>query len=255
MICLVDMEHDEGTRRHVSTSDAGTGRTSARRPYVQDICRRLEAISHTECVTRRYTNITRKWLDVAAIDALVLSGNVTEWDQYDEADLQPLTEIVRSASLPILGLCGGLQFIAMAHGAGVGPIRELANGEEDAHGGLGSGFFKEWGFKPVKVVGSDPLFDGLADPVFLQAHYWEVKSVPDRFELLASTEVCPVQALRRTGSLVYGTQFHPEGYIAEPADRDSWLVQLVYPSGYAKEQPDGRRLLANFFRTAGILSQ
>lgn len=68
----------------------------------------------------------------------------------------------------------------------------------------------------------------------------------------SSTDVCRIQAIKRIGRPVYGAQFHPEAYIVEPADRRSWLIDLVYPKGYNERQPDGRRLLINFFRAAGV---
>ena len=87
---------------------------------------------------------------------------------------------------------------------------------------------------PVRVIQPDLLFEGLwREPVFWQSHYWEMKEIPPGFELLASTDECPIQAIRQAGKPVYGTQFHPEQY--------------------TEEYPDGRKLLANFFRIAGII--
>lgn len=256
MICLVDMEHEQGVRQGAPCPgrayDSRQGR-DLHRAFCDDTRRRIEEIANQECVVRRYHDVTQQWLSAADVRALILSGNVTDWDAYDPADLQPLREIVRDGSLPILGLCGGLQFIAMAHGAAVGPIRELESGEPDPDDSYASGYFKEWGFTRLRVVKPDPLFDRLESPVFLEAHYWEVKSVPEGFDLLASTDVCRVQALRRRGTLVYGTQFHPEAYITKPSHRDNCLVKLVYPAGYTATQPAGHRLLANFFRTTGGL--
>jgi GMP synthase (glutamine-hydrolysing) len=60
-----------------------------------------------------------------------------------------------------------------------------------------------------------------------------VKESPPHFRVLASTDECRIQAIKHREKLVYGTQFHPEMY--------------------EEEQADGRRLLANFFRLAGIL--
>lgn len=255
MICLVDMEHEEVAQRDAPYAKSDSGTCFVPQQYLIEVRQRLEEISHQRCVIRQYTDVTQRWLDDAGIRSLILSGNITAWDRYDRASMRPLMAIVRTASLPILGLCGGLQLIALAHGADVGPIRELEGGEQDVQAGLGGGTFKEWGFKPVRVVRSDPLFSGLEAPVFLEAHYWEVKEVPAGFELLASTETCRIQALRRTGTLVYGTQFHPEAYVVHPSHRDNWLMHLVYPDhDYTQEQPDGRRLLVNFFRQASFSS-
>jgi len=170
VICLVDMEHEQATHAR-----------SPHQAHVEDIQRRLEETPHDRCVVRRYTDVTQSWLDRGGIGALILSGNVTDWHVYDQADLRPLTMIVQDAYL-----C-------------------------------------------------------------------EVKSVPDGFELLTSTDVCRIQALCRAGTLVYGTQFHPEDYIVRPADQHNWLIDMVYPTGYTHGQPDGRQLLRDFFPAARVL--
>jgi len=260
MILFVDMEHPRAVRRGAPCPEVGDNPQAEREAYIDDVRRRLEVCSGTRCVARRYWEITERWLDSQGAVALILGGNVTDWGAYDQARLEPLMRIVRAASLPILGLCGGLQFIALAHGFDVGPIRTLAPGEDDAGASFGAGYLKEWGYTEVDVLADqDPIFDGLTEsgepPIFLEAHYCEVKAVPEGFELLASTPMTPVQAFRRTGTLVYGTQFHPEAYIAQPDDADNCLIRQVYPDGYAGRQPAGRRFLMNFFRTAGIQNE
>jgi GMP synthase (glutamine-hydrolysing) len=253
MICLVDMEQRQAKRFGPSSAESGPQSQVVPELYLEDIQQRLKRISGAQCVIRRYTDVSQQWLDAEGIEALILGGNRTEWDAYDKAELLPLMEIVRSAHVPMLGLCGGLQLIALANGVRVGPIRKLESGQEDIGAVLDSGYFKEWGFTPIQVIGCDPLFEGLNSPVFLEAHYWEVKDVPDGFELLASTDACRIQAFRRVDRPVYGTQFHPEAYIAEPSDRHNWLIELVYPTGYTREQPDGRHVLTNFLRVAGVV--
>jgi GMP synthase (glutamine-hydrolysing) len=249
------MEHERAVQQGAPCRDAGSDGPALHHAYCADVRRRLEEASDDRCVVRRYSAVTQTWLDAAGVTALVLSGNVTEWNAYDEAQLQPLQEIVRRASVPILGLCGGLQLIALAHGADVGPIRKLETGEEDVDEGYASGYLKEWGFTPLQIKQPDPLFTGLEAPVFLEAHWWEVRNVPPGFELLASTDTCRVQVLRQTGTLVYGTQFHPEAYITRPADRRNCLIERVYPAGYRREQPDGYRMLVNFFREAAEMEE
>jgi len=257
MILLVDMEHPRAARRGAPCAAGGDDPQAQRAAYVRDIRRRLEVCSGHCCATRRYWEVTEELLKAERPAAVVLGGNVTDWPDYDEARLEPLKRIVRAAALPILGLCGGLQFIALAHGVDVGPIRPLASGEGDVGAAFGDGYLKEWGYIVVDVLADeDPVFNGLTGPgqtpVFLEAHYCEVKGVPHGFELLASTLTSRVQALRRTGTMVYGTQFHPEAYIAEPGDADNCLIRHVYPEGYAGREPDGQQLLTNFFRAAGI---
>mgnify|MGYP006288800619 CR=1 FL=1 len=254
MIALVDLEH-ELARRSRRGGQPGRHPPSVPESYVRYVQASLARISRQRCVVRHYTEVSAKWLEGAPIKALVLGGNVTAWSEYDEESLEPLMQVVRGASLPMLGICGGLQLMALAHGVAVRPMRELSAGERDPAPDIASGYSKEWGFTPVRVMKPDPLFQGLEEPVFLQAHYSEVKGLPENFVLLASTDVCPIQAVRRRGTAVYGTQFHPEAYVSGDRPGGNWLVDLVYPQGYTNDQRDGRRLLVNFFREAGVLSQ
>jgi GMP synthase-like glutamine amidotransferase len=228
MICYVDMEHENALQ--------GEEEKAAHRAHCADIKQKLEETSGDACVVRRYRRVTRQWLNEAQIRALIISGNRTDWAEYGEADLAEMRHIIRSAELPILGLCGGCQLMAMAHGAHLGPIRRLQKGENDPNPDCGQGYFKECGFMPVRVVQPDPLFDGLGpEPVFDQEHYWEIKETPPHFEVLASTDECRIQAIRHAEKVVYGTQFHPERYTGQ--------------------HPDGRQLLINFFKLAGILEE
>jgi GMP synthase (glutamine-hydrolysing) len=232
MICYIDIEHE----RILQDPEKRT----AHFVHHMDVKLRLEEISGQACLLQRYSRVTRQRLEEWGIRALVISGCGADWSEYSEADLAEMYSIIRAAELPILGLCGGHQLIAMAYGTPLGTLRRLEEGEEDVCPGLGPGYYKEWDFTPVRVLKADPIFEGLGEePVFLEAHYWEVKEVPPGFDLLASTDVCQIQAIRRTGALVYGTQFHPECYYFSEEE------ETLYD--------DGRKLLANFFRLAGIL--
>ena len=226
MICYVDIEHD----KVLQDPDKRSSHLANR----MEIKLRLEEISGEPCLVQRYSDLTGQRLAEWGIKALLISGNGTPWDEYAAQDLAEMYHIIRSARLPILGFCGGCQLIAMAHGVPVDYMRPLHDGEQDARPNYREGWLKESGFMPVRVLQPDPLFNGLGDwPVFYQAHAEEVKGPPPDFRVLASSEACPIQALKQADRLVYGTQFHPE-----------W---------FSDEQADGRRLLTNFFEIVGIL--
>jgi len=247
VICYIDIEHEQA----LDSAEKRAVR-QAHRVYIKS---RMEEISRDVCLVQGYRQVAQQWLRESRAKALIISGNTTEWTEYDEADLAKMCRIIRDTEIPLLGFCGGLQLIAMAHGASIGPIRCLEEGEEDPDEKYVPGYFKEWGFTPLQILKPDPLFDGMAkSPRFLAAHYWEVKQIPTGFELLASSPFCRIQAIKQTGKTVYGTQFHPEAYTeGRNSDRRGWLINWVYPAGYAEEETDGRRLLVNFFRIAGIL--
>ncbi|MBN1316826.1 MAG: gamma-glutamyl-gamma-aminobutyrate hydrolase family protein [Anaerolineales bacterium] len=248
MICFVDMEHEKALK--------SAEKRAIHRAYCGDVKFRLEKISGGVCVVQNYRQITQRRLGELGIKALIISGNTTEWADYDEVDLDRLTGIIRAATFPIFGICGGFQLVAMAHGASIGPMRPLRENEQDLSKDYAAGFLKEWGFGPVRALKADPLFDGMDErPVFLHAHYWEVKEVPPGFELLASSDSCRIQVIKQTVKPVYGVQFHPEAYADGQAGYPAWLLDWVYPRGYGKVQTDGQILLANFFKIAGIFNE
>lgn len=244
MICYVDLEHEQA-HQNVQERIEHERRCAG-------IALRLKRASGDQCLIKHYADFSRQWLDSMAIKALVLGFSVTDWENYDQENLRELRQTVLAAQLPILGLCGGLQFIALAHGARLDPIRRLNEGEKDPSENYATGYFKEWGFTQVEIIKPDPLFDGLEDPSFLEVHYLELKEIPKGFELLASTNACRIQTIKQTGELVYGLQFHPEAYTAQQANHQNWLVNMVYPDGYSEQHSDGRKLLSNFFQLAGI---
>jgi len=92
------------------------------------------------------------------------------------------------------------------------PMRRLHPSEPDL-ADYHPGYFKEYGFYPVNIVKDDPIFEGLPNPFIVrEAHYCEVKALPQDFELLASTDECRIQAMKLISRMIYGIQFHPEAY-------------------------------------------
>jgi GMP synthase (glutamine-hydrolysing) len=246
MICFVDIEHE----RWLASPDTRMSHFA----FFMDVKLKLEKISGSPCIVQRYADVTRGRLQEMGVSALVISGNAVGFEEYSKDAFEELGAIIREAEMPVIGLCGGHQLIAMAHRAPIGPMRRLRPDEPEITTLSGPGYLKEWGFMPVEIRQTDPIFDGLGpSPVFLEVHYWEVKQLPAGFQLLASTPDCRIQVMKRSDRPVYGTQFHPEGFTEGPYDRRSPLVSLVYPEGQPQGRPDGRTLLANFFRIAGIL--
>lgn len=204
-----------------------------------DLKRRFEALSGEPCLLLNHTQVTTGLLGTLKPRAVVMSGFGTSFAEFDLGTFRPLDDLVKRSDIPILALCGSHQLLAHLYNYDIDqvkalpdePMRRLRPGEPD----LGSdGYFREQGFYPVRILKDDPLFRGIPNPVMVrQAHYCEVKTLPEGFELLASTDACKVQAMRHRTRPVYGTQFHPEAYV----DR----------------YPDGRAIMRNFFSIAGIV--
>ena len=153
---------------------------------------------------------------------IILSGQSHPWDQYSPESLAGVFDVIKHASQPILGVCGGHQQIAIAHGAEVGLMGRLEPGEGY------NGAKRERGFLAVENTG-EGLFKGLPSEVTVwHNHCDEVKELPDGFRATASNETCKIQAMQEKGRRVYGVQFHPELF--------------------DEEHPEGRQIVENFLK-------
>ena len=155
---------------------------------------------------------------------IILSGQSHPWDQYSPDELHGVFEVIKNATQPILGVCGGHQQIALAYDAQVGLMERLHPGEGY------EGAKRERGYFPVETNGGS-IFKGLPSSVTVwHSHCDEVKSVPEGFHVTASNETCPIQAMQHNERPVFGVQFHPELF--------------------DEEHPEGRQILENFLSTS-----
>ena len=140
---------------------------------------------------------------------VILSPQKDPWWFYPESDLKQLGAAVRGLKVPVLGICGGHQFLVMAFGGDVAPIR----GEKTSKGY--AGLEREKGIVSVEVVADSPLLGGrkpgdrLSVPV---NHVEEVKSLPEEFEEVARGSFSRYQFVQHRTLPFFGVQFHPERY-------------------------------------------
>ena len=135
---------------------------------------------------------------------IILSGQSHPWDQYSSESLAGVFSVIKQASQPILGVCGGHQQIAIAHGAKVDLMQRMEPGEGY------EGAKRERGFGSVQNTG-EGLFKGMPSEFTVwHNHCDEVKEVPNGFRVTASNDNCAIQAMQEKGRRVYGVQFHPE---------------------------------------------
>lgn len=159
--------------------------------------------------------------------AVVLGPNETPFPAYP-AEFDAFLGWVRRRRGPTLGICGGHQALALAHGAPIGPVHAVPAARESY-----AGMPKVSGPTGVRLLGEwDPLLDDLPLELRLHAsHVDEVKDIPEGFRLLAIGDPCHVQMIKADRRPLYGVQCHPE--------------RAVEDDGGA-----GRRLLANFLALA-----
>ncbi len=212
-----------------------------RAPYhLRDYYQRVINIAQATGVVCRavhYLDFSRDWLREHDIQALLIGGNTMDWEGYDLAEFEPVWDVIRAGDVPVIGFCGGHQFIALAFGAECGPLGPLAPGEVDLMPEYKPGMRKERGYQPLHVVAhDDPLFDGFQEsgPVIMQSHYWEICELPTGFDLLASTNWCRIQVIKHRTLPIYGSQGHAEAY--------------------TDQYPDGKRMIRNFALATGVIA-
>ena len=179
----------------------------------EEIRRVLEEVSGRPVSSTHYLDVER-----LGPGPVVLSGSGAPWAAHDPARLDRLGDVVRAADAPVLGICAGLQLLSRFAG---GRIEHMeARGQQP-----------ERGYLPLEVLDDSDLLAGLpARATVFQDHTDEVLDLPTEFRLLARTEGSEIQAIAAPERRWWGTQFHPERFDAD--------------------HPDGRRVIANFFRLA-----
>lgn len=96
--------------------------------------------------------------------------------------------------VPVLGICYGMQLACQALGGEVKPAAS-----------------REFGRAHITVLETDTLFAGIPHETEVwMSHGDQVSTVCGDFIPLASTETCPVAAVRHRTRPVFGLQFHPE---------------------------------------------
>ena len=145
------------------------------------------------------------------IAAIILSGGPSS---VFADDAPALDADILSLGKPVLGICYGLQALLHLSGAAVEP------------GGNG-----EYGKAAITISRHGQLLKSLPDsiPVWM-SHGDRIETVPDGWEVLATSENGVLAAIGHRELPIFGTQFHPE----------------------VEHTPDGGTILANFlFGIAG----
>lgn len=147
----------------------------------------------------------RDQLDLAAVEAFEPSMIVLSPGPGRPEDAGVCIDVARrlGGHLPILGICLGLQVLAVAWGGRVGAAPDPVHGKASAvtHDGRG-------------------LFEGLPSPLTVgRYHSLCVTDVPTEMEVCARSADGVVMALRHRRWQMAGLQFHPDSFLTEHGAR------------------------------------
>ncbi|MFY7854718.1 MAG: glutamine-hydrolyzing GMP synthase, partial [Rubrivivax sp.] len=130
---------------------------------------------------------------------IILSGSHAS--TYEDHELRA-PAAVWTAGVPVLGICYGMQTMAVQLGGEV---------QWSDH--------REFGYAEVRAHGHTRLLDGIQDFATPEGHgmlkVWmshgdKVTTLPPGFKLMASTPSCPIAGMADEARRFYGVQFHPE---------------------------------------------
>ncbi|MFF1380933.1 type 1 glutamine amidotransferase [Streptomyces sp. NPDC058308] len=123
--------------------------------------------------------------------AIVLSGTKVRAHELDHYG--PLIDLIGNTDVPVLGICGGMQILAVAAGGHLSPGPQRVGRSE------------------VHVDTGEPLFAYVRPTVTLfQRHTLYLREAPAGFRVIGRSEQAPVEFLRSADGRLTGSQAHLE---------------------------------------------
>jgi len=165
--------------------------------YTQLIARKVREIGvYCELVPH---DISSYFIENFNPSGIILSGGP---DTVSEESSARAPKIVFDLQIPILGICYGMQTMAVQLGGKATSAKK-----------------PEFGFAQIRARNHSQLLAGIHDKKSLDGHelldVWmshsiEVTKLPQGFELIASTDNCPIAGFANKEKKYFGLQFHPE---------------------------------------------
>jgi len=165
--------------------------------YTQLIARRVREIG-VYCELVPY-DVNPHFIEKFNPSGIILSGGP---DTVSHNDSARAPNIVFDLKVPVLGICYGMQTMAVQLGG-------KAKSSKKA----------EFGFAKIRARNHSKLLVDIEDEINSEGHglldVWmshgiEVTKLPENFELIASTDNCPIAGFANNKKNYFGLQFHPE---------------------------------------------
>ena len=165
--------------------------------YSQLIARRIREIG-VYCELLPY-DVSPHFIEKFKPNGIILSGGP---DTVSQTDSARAPDIVFELNVPLLGICYGMQTMAVQLGGD-------ARSAEKA----------EYGFAQIRARNHSSLLNNISDEINSDGHglldVWmshgiEVTKLPSGFKLIASTDNCEIAGFANEKINYYGLQFHPE---------------------------------------------
>lgn len=173
--------------------------------YTQLIAKRLRKMN-VYCEIEPYT-ADLNLIKSKKPKGIILSGGPKSVYEKD-AVLLPYS--IEELNLPVLGICYGMQLIAMQYGGKIIPSKK-----------------REYGGSTIEILNDSLLFDGVLRKTNVwMSHGDEVKFIPDGFVINSRTENGVISGFESVNKRIYAVQFHPE--VNHTIEGDKILSNFVF---------------------------
>jgi GMP synthase (glutamine-hydrolysing) len=165
--------------------------------YTQLIARRVRELN-VYCEILPYDVDIKRIQEFSPISIILSGGPNSVYE--DETPKAP--DVIFKMSLPILGICYGMQVMTSQLGGKVETSDK-----------------REFGYAEIRAQGHSSLLKDIQDKTnedgnglldVWMSHGDKVMSLPDNFKIIASNESTPIAAIADEERKFYGVQFHPE---------------------------------------------
>ena len=126
-------------------------------------------------------------------DSILMSGS-PQGDDIAEHHVSYF-QWLKETRKPVLGICAGHHITGSLFGS------ELLRSEEPESGDFN-----------IELLTDDPLFNGLPKTIKVKQMHNDSITLPQGFELLATSATCKNQLMKHKNKPLYTCQFHPEFY-------------------------------------------
>ncbi len=168
--------------------------------YTQLIARRLRELN-VFCIVYPYHKISIKIIDKIKPSGIILSGGP---NSVLDRKAPKLNNFILKLSIPILGICYGLQLICSHLG---GKIHKSKS--------------REYGYALISIIKKSSLFAGLKknkNQVWM-SHGDHVVKIPNEFEITSKSNNNVISSIENKQNKIFGLQFHPEVFHTKQGQR------------------------------------
>lgn len=150
----------------------------------------LEFLSQLDIqyVSKSYDRVNLDNLDDYA--SFILSGRRQNNKEMNSTNSQ-IIKFAISKRKSLLGICYGAEILALTVGGTIKKMNSLQKGQNK-----------------ISIQKTNPFFSD--DIKVFESHSYEISSISDKLQLIASSSTCRNEIIQYKDSRVFGVQFHPE---------------------------------------------